>query len=521
MIIKNKYFFCLVILINFYSLFSQAPSIEWQKTYGGSSYEYGYSIQQTSFDNGYVFLGSSESTDGDMTLNHGLADYVVIKTNGAGVLQWQYSYGGSNYDVGSCIKQTSDGGFILCGQASSNDGDATVNHGDSDYWIVKLNSTGGIQWQKSFGGSLEDNGSYISETTDGGYIIGGYSGSNDFDVNGNHGSFDYFVIKINSAGSIEWKKTYGGTGFENGGPVIQTNDGGYIICSSTNSNDGDVSGNNGTYDYWIVKINSTGIIQWQKTFGGTGNDFARDIKQTSDGGYIVCGVTNSINGDVTNNHGNDDFWIVKINSSGILQWQKTYGGTLFDYANSIIQTTEGGYLISGRSNSTDGDKTNNNGVYDNWLVKISASGAIEWEKNFGGSVDEDSKSVISTVDGGVIVCGSSTSNNGDVSGNHGASDIWVVKFSSILDLKQFYNNNDLLLFPNPCKNDLVVKTKFSDEKTSISIVDLNGKLIQTQTTISKGDKANFKINIENGVYLLKVHYEDQSEVLSKLIISDN
>lgn len=520
MAIKNIYFPFLFIFFNFINFYGQAPAIQWQKSFGGSTYENGYSIQQTTVDNGFIILGNTESNDGDISGNHGLDDYVVIKMNSAGALQWEHSYGGTNYEVGTCIKQTSDGGFILAGIGSSNDGDETGNHGDSDYWIVKINSTGAVQWQRSYGGTFEDNAHDISETTDGGYIISGYSSSNDFDVSGNHGLGDYWVVKINSVGVIQWQQSYGGTAAESGGPIKQTTDGGYIICSSTNSNNGDVFGSNGANDYWIVKINSLGVIQWQKCFGGSGNDFARDIKQTSDGGYIVCGNSNSTNGNVTDNHGNDDYWVIKLDNTGAVQWKKSYGGSLFDFANSIIQTTEGGYLISGRSNSIDGDRTSSQGVYDNWLVKISNSGVIEWEKNFGGSVDEDAKSLLATNDGGVIVCGSSSSNDADVSGNHGATDMWVVKFNPIVGIQQYDMDKDLSVFPNPCRNDLVIKTKLTHQKISISIIDQLGKVVHSQSSISEGKQAYFKLNIENGIYLLKVNYQDDSQVMSKLIISN-
>jgi hypothetical protein len=509
-----------LILIFILRSFAQAPSIQWQKSYGGSSYDYGYSIQQTTFDNGYVMLGNTESNDGDISGNHGLDDYVVIKTNSSGVLQWQKSYGGTNYEVGTCIKQTPDGGFILCGIGSSNDGDESGNHGDSDYWIIKINSTGIIQWQNSFGGTAEDNAHYISLTTDGGYIIGGYSSSNDFNVSGNHGLGDYWAVKISSVGAIQWQRSYGGTGAESGGPIKQTLDGGYIICSSTNSNNGDVSVNNGSNDYWLVKLNSLGIIQWQKCFGGSGDDFAKDVIQTSDGGYIVCGSSNSINGDVTDNHGNDDYWILKLNNVGAVQWKRSYGGSLFDFANSILQTTEGGYLISGRSSSVDGDKSSNNGAYDNWLVKITGSGAIEWEKNFGGSIDEDARSVIPTMDGGIIVCGTTTSNDLDVSGNHGGSDLWVVKFYSIVGINSQMPEDGFSFFPNPCKNKLTVKTKFNDEKIAINIIDINGKTIQSLSALSANKQVVFNFDLDNGVYLLKIKDQNNIEVNSKLIIAN-
>ena len=283
-------------------LTAQALSIEWQKSLGGSEFDAAYSIQQTT-DGGYIVAGESYSTNGDVTGNHGDYDYWVVKLSTTGVIEWQKSLGGSGYDVGWNIQQTTDGGYIVIGYANSTDGDVMGNHGDFDYWVVKLSSTGSIEWQKSLGGSGEDRGYSIQQTTDGGYIVAGQSASTNGDVTGNHGGNDYWVVKLSSTGSIIWQKSLGGTGSDVGRSIQQTTDGGYIVAGTSNSIDGDVTGNHGDFDYWVVKLSSTGAIIWQKTLGGTGSDNAYSIRQTTDGGYVVAGTSNSNDGDVTGNHG--------------------------------------------------------------------------------------------------------------------------------------------------------------------------------------------------------------------------
>ncbi len=410
---------------------SSPPSIEWQKSLGGSSTDYARSIQQTS-DGGYIVAGYSASMDGDVTGNHG-GDFWIVKLNSGGSIQWQKSLGGSTFDGASSIQQTNDGGYIVAGWSRSNDGDVTGHHGSTDstdLWIVKLNSGGSIEWQKCFGGSAHDGASSIQQTSDGGYIIAASADSKDGDVTGHHGYDDYWIVKLNSGGAIEWQKSLGGSSGDYARSIQQTSDGSYIVAGSSNSKDGDVTGSHGISDYWIVKLNSGGSIQWQKSLGGSNIDAAESIQQTSDGGYIVAGLSRSIDGDVTGHHGSSDsidYWIVKLNSDGAIRWQKSIGGSRSDIAYSIQQTSDGGYIVAGESDSHDGDVTGNLGNIDSWIVKLSSGGAIEWQKSLGGSNGDYAHSILQTSDGGYILAGESYSNDGDVTGNHRGYDFWIVK----------------------------------------------------------------------------------------------
>ena len=239
------------------------------------------------------------------------------------------------------------------------------------------------QWQKSLGGTNNDQAYSIQQTTDGGYIVAGWSSSIDGDVTGNHGGNDYWVVKLNSSGTIAWQKSFGGSNDDYAYSIQQTNDGGYIVAGWSRSNDGDVTGHYGTtnyYDYWVVKLNSTGTIEWQKSLGGSDHDYAYSIWQTTDGGYIVTGRSYSNDGDVTGNHGGDDYWVVKLNSTGTIAWQKSLGGTNNDQAYSIQQTNDGGYIVAGRSYSNDENVTGHHGTanyYDYWVVKLNSTGTIE------------------------------------------------------------------------------------------------------------------------------------------------
>ena len=340
---------------------------------------------------------------------------------------WQKTFGGSLEDVVESGQQTSDGGFIMAGRSYSNDGDVTGNHGDCDFWVVKTNASGGIQWQKTYGGSGYDEAHCIKQTRDGGYIVVGLTASSDGDINTFRGYCDFWVIKINQAGIIEWQKTYGGFDYDAATSVVITPDGAYVIAGKSRSTDGDVTGNHGGTDFWLIKIGSSGILQWQKSFGGTEDDWANTVVQTVNGGFMLAGFTSSGNGDVTGFHGMSDFWLVKTDASGTMEWEKTYGGSSSEEVKCIQQTTDNGYVFTGWSYSVDGDKTGYRGGGDYWVVKTDQSGTIQWQKTFGGINDDIPDCVQQTTDGGYLVCGWGDGNGGDITGNHGYGDCWVVK----------------------------------------------------------------------------------------------
>ncbi len=403
--------------------------IQWQKCLGGISEEYARSIKQTA-EGGYIVAGYTKSTDGDVSDNHGLLDMWVVKLDNIGNIQWKKCFGGTNDDYAYSIQQTNDGGYIVAGATQSNDGDVSGNHGGMDMWVVKLDNLGNIIWQKCLGGTDVDWAYSIQLTTDGGYIVAGLSQSNNGDVTGNHGEGDMWVVKLDNLGNIQWQKCLGGStgaGWERALSIQQTTDSGYIVVGTAVSNDGDVSGNHGGKDMWVVKIDNLGNILWQKCFGGTADDLGNSIQQTTDGGYIVSGDTESNDGDVLENNGFSDTWVVKINDIGNIQWQKCLGGTSYDYAKSIQQTSDGGYIFAGKVRSNDGDVFGNNGLSDIWVVKFDNIGNIQWNECFGATGNEEGYSIQQTTDGGYIVTGATSSNDGDVIGMHGFYDMWVVK----------------------------------------------------------------------------------------------
>jgi hypothetical protein len=434
---KSLPLICLTVSILFVQFVQgQAPAIQWQKGPGGSNNDEATCMVQTS-DGGYIMAGSTLSTNGYVFTNKGDWDYWVVKYNKAGGYEWLTTYGGSSIDRATSIQQTTDNGYIVAGYSLSKSGDVTNNYnGSFDFWIVKLNSVGAIQWQKNLGGDFNDIPYCIRLTSDGGYIIAGETASNNRDVSGNHGSLDAWIVKLSSTGVIQWQKCLGGSGGENAYFIQQTTDGGYIFTGTTSSNDYDVSGYHGGYDYWVVKLNSTGSIQWQKCFGGSWEDRAYSIEQTKDGGYIVAGKAASIDGDLTNEgiDYREEYWILKLNSSGNIQWQKTFGGNDIDIATCVRQTPDGGYVVAGISYSKNKDLTGHYGTAaysDAYIIKLDDFGNKIWQKSYGGSNDDMVLSIVPTSDGGYTMAGYTSSNDFDVvrTGFGYYTDFWIVKLT--------------------------------------------------------------------------------------------
>ncbi len=475
------------------------PTIEWQQTFGGSRWDETMSILQTG-EGGYIVAGTTDSKDGDVEANHDYDEFWILKLDTIGAVLWKKTYGGSDLDDAFAIQQTTDGGFVVAGFTISNDGDVSGNHGDYDAWVLKLDSVGGIQWQKCLGGSGWEEAWDIQQTVDGGYIIAGRSGTANGDVTVNHGSLDYWVVKLSSAGEIEWQKSFGGSSIDLAYSIYQTKDGGYIVAGESSSLDGDVKNGHGSSDYWILKLDFEGKIEWQKALGGTGIDRANDIHQTSDGGYIVIGQSRSNSGDVTGGHGGYDFWAIKLSDTGDIEWQKAMGGTGEDYGRAIEQTNDNGYILIGQTQSINGDVLNNDGGADIWVLKLTETGGIQWQKTLGGSLAEHGEAIQQTYDGGYILAGDAWSNNGDVSGVLGKNDIWVVKLSPESSSAVEVASSPIQIYPNPAQKSITLTIPAEDPTLNLSIFNLQGQELSRQT-LANGGNANIT-SLPDGLCLL-------------------
>lgn len=515
----RKIFLFLAITLCFQLYAQTPPSIQWQKTFGGTGAEEIYSIQQT-FDGGYIVSGESSSNDGDISGHHGSTstrDYLVAKLDQFGNKVWQKSLGGTDHETSFSIRQNDDGGYIVVGATSSINGDVVGNHGNSDCWVIRLSENGDVLWKKTFGGSYQDYGTSGHQTADGGFIIAALSESNDGDVIGHHGSTnnsDYWILKLDADGNIEWQKSLGGDFGDVPNYIEQTNDGGYIIVGNSSSENGDVTGNHGFIDYWVVKINSTGIIEWQRSYGGSAEDYGRSIKQTSDGGYIVVGFTTSVDGDVTDKSRvmDRDYWALKLGNTGQIIWTKSLGGSDTDMANSVYENKDNEYIIAGHSSSSNGDVNDHYGLYnsDFWIVKVSNSGNVVWKKSYGGSSTDNAYAVQQTLDGGYVVAGTTYSNDIDVNGNHGWSDGWILKLNMENLATEEYENTKFKIYPNPVK-DII---NFSEKLFNIKLNDISGKVIKQ---FSGSVKSLNLSDLPKGIYIITADTKSGKRLSEKFI----
>jgi hypothetical protein len=328
-------------------------------------------------------------------------------------LKWITDIGGNNDDGESEGKVIAvSNGFIVCGKTNSNNPLFGVppGHGN-DAYVAKYDVNGNIAWRHIYGGSGEDFFNSVIQTADGGFIAAGHTSSNDGDVSGNHGgNGDAWVVKISADGTLQWQKCYGGSG-DDIFFSISAEATGYILTGTTNSHNGDITSWFGDYDVWIVKLSLTGTIAWQSNYGGSNFEESRSIVRNTDGTYIFAGTTKSSNQQVGSHPGGSyDTWVVKISNIGNIIWKKVYGGKGYDYCNGLARTSDGNIVLGQSSNSTDGD-VNGTGSFAMWLLKINPqSGDIIWSKTFSGSPQGTGLfGIFSTSDGGVISLGSTGS----------------------------------------------------------------------------------------------------------------
>ena len=358
--------------------------ITFSNTFGGSGDDKGHSVQQT-MDGGYIIAGTTSS------FGAGANDFYLVKTDDNGNQQWYQTFGGSDDEWGDDVQQTTDGGYIIAGSTYS------FSVGFREVYLIKTDGNGNQQWQQTFGGNSMDYGRGIQQTMDGGYIIAGTTSS--FGAGAN----DFYLVKTDDNGNQQWYQTFGGSDNEWGADVQQTTDGGYIMVGTTSSIGA------GDTDVYLIKTNNQGNAIWSKTFGGGDDDWGVNVQQSIDSGYIITGFTVSFGA------GYCDVYLIKTDNQGNEIWSKTFGGIGDDRGNGVQQTTDGGFIIVGSTES------NGSGCRDIYLIKTDNQGNEIWSKTFGGSDNEWGESVEQTADDGYVIAGYTESNGS------GSYEVWLIK----------------------------------------------------------------------------------------------
>jgi hypothetical protein len=425
---------------------SSPAQIRFERTYGVFWDDYGLSVQQTS-NGGYVITGQTRIS-GSVP-----RDVYVIKTDSLGDTLWTRTYGGSLLDVGHSIKETSDGGYIIAGWTES------FGAGSYDVYLIKTDSLGNTLWTRTYGGTADDEGESVQQTSDGGYIIAGWTRS--FGA----GSADVYLIKTDPLGDTLWTKTYGGTSYEYGSSVQQISNGNYVIAGYTGSFGA------GNADVYFIKTDSLGDTLWTKTFGENNSDEGYSVQQTSDGGYIITGNTSSfgVAGDI---------YLVKTNPLGDTLWTRYYGGTSTDRGRSVHQTSDGGFIIAGETQSF------GVGSWDVYLIRTETLGDSLWTRTYGGFSGDRGYSVQQTSDGGYIIAG--ITNSFGV----GNADVYLIKTDGNGQVgmeedesRRITPNTKFVLYqnqPNPFHHSTVIGYSIPVHgSVTLKVYDITGSLVET------------------------------------------
>lgn len=442
---------------------------------------------------GFLIIGYSCSSDDNGTQNPGPNAF-------AGEIDWVKTIGGTQEDTAQDIVRTADGGFAFIGFTKSINGDITDNAAEeNDYWVTRLDNNGAIMWSKTYGGSEDDRGEAIKTTTDGGFVITGYSRSSNEDVTTNSGFYDQWVVKLDANGTIQWQKSLGYSGSDQAFDIIQTSDGGYfttgfldITASGGQGNFGRAAAANaaqhGVGEYWCHKLDANGTLIWSRYFGGTNNDRSRSALETDDNNFIIAGSSESVDFDITDSQGSYDFWVVKMSNTGDLLWQKSYGGSGIDIGYDIVKTGDGNYIVVGDTRSSDGHVSSLKGSADYWVIKINdTDGGLIWERTFGGTDFDSARAIIKLQNGDYAIAGSSKSNSIDASGNYGQNDFWIIKIN---------DSGNLLWQKNFGGSQLDFATGITETTDQKLVVSGNTQSSDNDISLNKGVKDALIIQIK-------------------------
>ncbi len=516
----RKLLFSLLLFIH--SFFTDAQTKKVEFVYGGSNSDWGMQIIQTK-DKGFITVGTT-------LYGAGGQDIYMVKTDSIGAFQWTKTFGGTGDDEGYGITQTKDNGFVICGSTLS-----YGKGGNADVYVLKLDSAYNIMWSRTIGGAGYDGANAIIQTSDGGYAMCGWTTS--FGA----GVFDnVYVVKLDSAGHLKWTRTIGGTSVDEGFGLVESLDKGLVICGWTNSYGA------GGYDVYVVKLDSAGKTKWTRTIGGSKDEVGIRVIRSKDGGYIIAGATASF-GDV-----NGDVYIIKLDTAGIVQWTKVIGGTKADQADCIIQTKDGGYMLSGFTCSF-GDT-----IGEVYILKLDSLANLEWTRTTGGPKYAEGVDLIQTIEGGYAIAGLTYSystnsmvylvlldsngntcspdstggidrgattpliGSGGIDSSGGRVDTGVIvksggTFEMICSTSSIEESKAVSpaihIYPNPCSTTLNIDLKNQPNLSSLQITDITGRVLITYHCQHITEHYSIDVSsLSSGMYFLRLNSSTGTEV---------
>ena len=407
------------------------------KSFGGSNDDEANDIINTS-DGGFMVIGSSTSSDGLIQNKMGLeSDIILMKFDSDKSIEWVKNYGGSRDDRGQSVVEVSGIGYALLGYSMSNDGDASNNEGFHDNWVILIDSKGDIIWEKSYGFSGHDHAYNIIKTKDGNLFFNGF-----LDVTASrglgstkkvgksikHGVGEFWCHKIDLGGNILWRKYFGGTNNDRSYDSVETSDGDFLIVGSSESNDIDISSPKGSYDIWVIKLSSNGDLLWERSYGGSKYETANSIIQSADKKIHILGSTLSNDKNISFQMGSSDFWLLTIDSDGNLLSEQTFGGSNFDKGKKIVIDSKDNLWLTGYSRSIDFDFSFNNGKNDAVLIQLSKNRILKEVFEIGAEGEDIANSLIHFNENEIIVAGYSDSKEDYFIENKGGKDIFLAFF---------------------------------------------------------------------------------------------
>lgn len=424
---KNRIRITAIVTLLTFQLIAQVPPVEWTRVVGGDVFDRFEAVVQTT-DGGFLCVGETNSSTGDISVNSGTTyDGVVLKLTASGVIDWTVSLGAASEDGFKDVVQTSDGGFILAGNKIGNLGfDPNCTFCSSkEFWAVKISALGVIEWEQIYGSSATESISSVTLSSDGGYVFAGYTSGQ----NGNvsvpvNGDADMWIIKVSSTGTLLWERSVGGVGFDNALSVKQTADGGFITVGISENS----SLISATTDVKVVKLSATGEVSWEQNYGNTNSDEnGSDIIQTADGGYLVSASASAISSILPSSFGNADAVVFKIDALGTEVWAQHYGGTNGDGISEMKLAADGNYFIAGTTNSNNNQFSGFQGGNDAWVGKITPTGTLLWAKLIGGNANDFGIGLTASTDGGCVLVGLTNSTAGNLIRTNGFNDAFAVK----------------------------------------------------------------------------------------------